>query len=200
MNFLPCVNSVSVIGDAAYNARYVLDVTLGNPSSKTAIVFLLNPSSTAKVRVFCPNQVQNLFNYVDVDMTTNHVLGVMNQHNYQRVYLLNLFPYFDGKPASLDVIFPLAGLASNQSYQTNLRHIKGVLMNNPSSDVYIAWGKDVDIDPKLFAKAKSDVIDELYNANFNSVQIKTGKNSKSFQPVKITRGTVINNAIHGRFI
>lgn len=199
MKFLPCVKSVSVIGDAAYNARYVLDVTLGNPSSKTAIVFLLNPSSTAKARVFHPNQVQILSNYVDVDMTTNHVLCVMNQHNYQRVFLLNLFPYFDGKPESLDVVFPLTGLASNQSYQTNLQHIKGVLMNNPSSAVYIAWGKDVHIDQELFKKAKSDVIDELCNANFNSVQIKTGKKSK-FQTITITRGTVINNAIHGRFI
>ena len=94
MKFLSCVISVSVIGDPVYNARYVLDVTL------------VNPSSTAKVRVFYPNQVQNLSDYVDVD-------------NCQRVFLLNLFPYFDGRPASLDVVFPLAGGIGEQSIISN---------------------------------------------------------------------------------
>ena len=200
MNFPNFVTKCNVVGSAINNSRYSLEIDMsGSTKPKTAIIFLLNPSSTAKEFVFYPSVISNPLLCNDVDLTTSNVIDSLHNIGYNKIYLLNLFPYFDSKPSSLDAIYSVAGLATNQSYIDNLREIDNVLSGNKGSDVFIAWGKDISINQQLFLTAKIDVINKLVSSGFSQASIKTSKNN-GFTSVKLTLNQSIDDAIHGRFI
>lgn len=201
MVFQNYVTSVSVCGEPTLNARYSLTITFGGSyRRKVAIVILLNPSSSAKCLLFYPNCIRNIGDIKDVDTTTQIVIEkIWNEAaNYKKVILLNLFPYFDSKPDSIDSIFPFNTLQFNHSYVMNLKIIQFILRCNKNSDVYIAWGKQVNINAQLFRIAKQDITDILINEGKTNVIIKPGKKSQ-FQNVQINVASVISNAVHGRF-
>lgn len=198
MVFPNYVAQCKVVSNATFNARYSMEIEIkGSNNQKTAIVFLLNPSSTAKEYVFSPGTILNPLLCNDVDQTTINVLDALCKAEYSKIFLLNLFPYFDSKPRSLEVIYPSATLATNKSYQDNLREIGIVLSANKGSDVFIAWGKDISMNQNLFSKAKIDAIGELVKFGFTKATIKTSKNA-SFTSVPLT-SKQISNAIHGKF-
>ena len=127
-------------GDAQYNVRYSLTLCkqVVQPTGKTAIVILKNPASTCKDYVFFSTSLQDIY---DVDKTTTHIINTLfvNGSTYDKIITLNLFPYYDNIPSTINSVYKNLSTAPHISYQTNLTKIASILRNNSGADVFCAW-------------------------------------------------------------
>lgn len=197
------VGNCYINGNAVLNDRYSLIVDFNtNNNGLNAIVFLLNPSSTGKQNIFYN---VNALEINDVDLTTNAVIDRLHNEignngipKYQTIGILNLFPYFDSKPSSINMIYGNAPLNTIQSYVNNMNEIDRILHAYCSADIYLAWGKDVSVQQNILNNAKQDVVNLLTNHGFTSVFYKSAMNATAFSTA--TMNNIINlGAIHGKY-
>ena len=134
------------IGNREYNARYYFHIKIKpTPQNKgnTAIVILKNPSSTARANVFYGVPFNKL---TDIDATTNNIIIQLNGY-YERIITLNLFPYFDSHPSTLNGIFPIVKTNKGHryindiSYFINFKIINHTIKQNPNANIICAWGR-----------------------------------------------------------
>ena len=132
-------------GRASKNSRYLLQVPFNSKKCKDGedvIVIMLNPSSSAKARVYYKVPFADL---EDIDTTTNNVLELLQKGvilddstiNVRRVTLLNLFPYFSPNQRDINVIYS----ASSTEMFANEKEIDYRLSRSESGIVLVGWGK-----------------------------------------------------------
>lgn len=143
------------LSDSAKNSRYTLQIALNQyfASEKTAIVLLLNPSSTARAHVFCNAEFERI---EDVDRTTNNVLRVLyngvnvegraNAQKYSKVIFCNLFPYMTPNTKDLNVIYGNGGgdYLNMAEMCKNFLIMEHTIKDNPDADVFCGWGRATD--------------------------------------------------------
>ena len=146
-------------GDAKHNARYSLTLFRQGATSinRTAIVILKNPASTCKDHIFFSTSLSDVY---DVDKTTSHIINTLfvNGTPYDKIITLNLFPYYDNIPATINSVYKNLLTAPHISYQTNLTKIASILQNNSGADVFCAWGQSSGISDVIYNKAIVDVV------------------------------------------
>lgn len=156
-------------GDAQYNVRYSLTLCkqVVQPTGKTAIVILKNPASTCKDYVFFSTSLQDIY---DVDKTTTHIINTLfvNSSTYDKIITLNLFPYYDNIPSTINSVYKNLLTAPHISYQTNLAKIASILKNNSGADIFCAWGQSSGIWGTIYDKAINDVILILQTNNVST--------------------------------
>lgn len=151
VNFDEC----DCLSDSAKNSRYVLEISLEQNfiADKTAIVILMNPSSSAKARIFCNSKFDEL---EDIDRTTNNVLkalyngvvveGKKEIQKYSKVIFCNLFPYMTPNSKDLNVIYG----DNNGNYLNiaemckNFLIMKHTIIDTADADVLCGWGRASD--------------------------------------------------------
>ena len=163
--------SSSCDGDAKYNARYSLTLFRQGATSinRTAIVILKNPASTCKDHVFFSTSLKDVY---DVDKTTSHIINTLfaNATPYDKIITLNLFPYYDNIPVTINSVYKNLSTAPHISYQTNLTKIVSILQNNSGADVFCAWGGCSKIKTSIYHCAIRDIYAVLQKCS-NSIYL-----------------------------
>ena len=161
-----------------------MDILLNNEPTNTAIVLLLNPSSTGREHVFfsVPWDMVN-----DVDATTKNVISILFRNNsldqncftFDRLIILNLFSYYSSKPRELG---PVYFKRKPCCFYKNIKTISKTIKNTKGEQIFIGWGN---IDAIWQLKVVNKVLDILLKNNKSNVQMQT-KHSKSFKPTPIS--------------
>ena len=141
----------SCYGDPLLNSRFLLDLSFKKEATdeKTAVVIMMNPSSTAKANVFYHVP---LLEINDVDDTTRKVIKTLacNQIKYDksikrkpptqfdRIVFLNLIPYYCSQPYELK---PIYLDSSDSSYYLNYQTIDKIMKELPEATYFCAWLK-----------------------------------------------------------
>ena len=175
--------NVKIVGSKRNNSRYLLDILLNNEPSKTAIVLLLNPSSTGREHIFF-GVPWNMVN--DVDATTKNVISILLRNNsldqncftFDRLIVLNLFSYYSSKPRELG---PIYFKRKPCCFHENIKTISKTIKNTKGEQIFIGWGN---IDAIWQLKVVNKVLDILSKNNKSNVQMQT-KHRKSFKSGEI---------------
>lgn len=186
---------VGFSGSKFYNSRYKLDAVFSQNVGRTAIVIMLNPSSTGKANIFFNVNFSNL---TDVDETTFKVLETLTTNNsisnsvggsFDRIIILNLYPYFSSNPRDIKKVFRNG--INNQCYELNMKEISRVINNNQNATIVCAWGKS-------FARKKETnrIVKILQKNKIQSAYAITSKNAQVFTSLTLKQ---IDNkcAFHG---
>ncbi len=155
-NFLRKNSSIKIekcycYGQASLNSRFLLDLSFNNGVSKEtiAVVIMMNPSSTARENIFYHVPLSKIN---DVDETTRNVIekladvginydkgiNTVPPNRFNRIILLNLFPYYSSQPHELKKIYQDT---SNSSYYLNINTIDEVMKNYPNAVYFCGWIK-----------------------------------------------------------
>lgn len=182
-------NNIQANGNATLNDRYYLELSKAPPNDPngnnpdTAIVILKNPASTVKSHFFYNIPYPHVY---DVDTTTTHIINILFggvngiiANSYNRIIILNLFPYYDNYPAALNAVY--AGMNNNNyqanpSLNANLNEIHNQLTINNNYDLYLAWGQNSGVHKAIYDNTINAVIDLIQPngnllANINHVYI-----------------------------
>ena len=104
-----------------FNTTYVdtMSSNCDGSINRTAIVILKNPASTCKDHIFFSTSLSDVY---DVDKTTSHIINTLfvNGTPYDKIITLNLFPYYDNIPATINSVYKNLLTAPHISYQINL--------------------------------------------------------------------------------
>lgn len=115
--------NIKITEDTKNNLRNLLEVPIKNASNKSVLVILKNPSKATKN---------------ESDYTVNKVIEYCKRKDYNKIYIMNLFPYYSTKPKGVKKF-----INSNNYTQfmaKNLSVLKNTITN--VDDVIEAWGTD----------------------------------------------------------
>lgn len=150
------------------NLRFRLIIPFNNPSSKKRLVVIMkNPSAS---------------NLNTCDKSTHNICGCVNNTNfsnttYQKVVILNLFPFFAVKATDLKNFFNKwyyrIVMAINMFFIKKYRNAK-------NTDIIFAWGQNTIING--LTNAEKNKIEKLYNKRIEKVT-KNLKNNTYFVDV-----------------
>ena len=144
------ITQAKCFGLPSWNSRFYLDLTFDS-GSETAVVIMMNPSSTAKQYVFSHVPLKET---QDVDATTRNVikrlslngidfatsLGKTPGMKFSRIIFLNLIPYYSSKTYELNKIY-FDRVHSHESYSLNLTIIGQIFGQFPTAHYFCGWTK-----------------------------------------------------------
>lgn len=163
-------SNIKITFNKNINDRY--SICLSRVSAKTnniAVVILKNPASSFKSAIFYNNIPFG--NVYDIDKTTNIVIDFLDkqQEDYEKIILLNIFPYFDNIPKVINnIYYEMKNNMPNESFSRNLKEINNIFQNS-NIDLYCAWGKNSGIDKKIYDNAISNLINLINSNSFTNI-------------------------------
>lgn len=139
-------NCSSCVGASSLNSRFLLELSFSKTNEQTAVVILMNPSSTAKETVFYDLPLANI---TDIDSTTYHIIDVLinkrikldeENHKFDKLVILNLFPYYSANPKDLGAI--ISQNKCRTALLLNELIISNTINQYKNSYFFCGWGKN----------------------------------------------------------